>query len=458
VTDDDLRNGPRQMPRQRGLSQSAMGEAHQAPRSGEPERAIGEPAHPRWQNLMEEVVAHDNLARALKRVCRNQGSPGIDGMTVEELSGYVQRHEETLRAQLLAGTFTPKPVRRVGIPKSDGGERELGIPTVVDRLVQQAISQVLGPRFDAGFSPYSHGFRPGHSAHAAVLEAQRHIQSGYDWVVDVDLERFFDRVNHDVLMGRLAKRIDDPRILRIIRRFLEAGMMVNGVVMDREEGTPQGGPLSPLLANVLLDDLDKALEARGHRFVRYADDCNVYVRSERAGHRVMAMMRTELTRLRLRINEAKSAVDRPWNRRFLGYSFRGQQARRRVSPRALEKLKDRIRVLTNRNRGVSLARVVHDVAQYLRGWKAYFHLCEVPSPRMVIERWIRSRLRTYQLKLWWSAKRIYFGLVALGAPKAAAAATARLARRWWTATLSIGAQLGLPDPHFNQLGLPRIDW
>jgi RNA-directed DNA polymerase len=209
---------------------------------------------------------------------------------------------------------------------------------------------------------------------------------------------------------------------------------------------------------VLLDDLDKALEARGHRFVRYADDCNVYVRSERAGHRVMAMMRTELTRLRLRINEAKSAVDRPWNRRFLGYSFRGQQARRRVSPRALEKLKDRIRELTNRNRGVSLARVVHDVAQYLTGWKAYFHLCEVPSPRMVIERWIRSRLRTYQLKLWWNAKRIYFGLVALGAPKAAAAATARLAKRWWSARSRSVLSLGCPTPTFNQLGLPRIDW
>lgn len=457
MTDNNLREKTRQMPRHRGLAPRATGEAREAPRSDEPERTVGETAHPRWDGLMEEVVAQANLDRAMERVRKNGGSPGVDGMTVDELPGYLVRDVETLREQLLAATYEPRPVRRVTIPKPDGGERELGIPTVIDRLVQQAILQVLGPRFDASFSPHSHGFRPGHSAHDAVLEAQRYIREGYDWVVDVDLERFFDRVNHDVLMGRLAKRIADRRMLRIIRRFLEAGVMLNGVVMNREEGTPQGGPLSPLLANVLLDEIDRVLEARGHRFVRYADDCNVYVRSQRAGERVMATLHKELARLRLRINEAKSAVDRPWNRRFLGFSFRGRQARRRVSPKALDKLKDRIRELTNRNRGKSVAQVVTDVARYLKGWISYFGICEVASPRMVIERWIRARLRMYQLKRWMRGTTTYPRLVAMGVPKAAAAHAARNTTRWWYAAHSPGMELAMPDSYFNQR-LPRLNW
>ncbi len=369
MTNGELDGGERQTPRQRGLVREPEGEALDDPHSGEPQPGNSELEAQTWKELMEEVVAPDNIARAMKRVISNQGSPGIDGMTVHELTAHWRRNEGVLRTQLLAGTYKPAPVRRVKIPKPDGGERELGIPTVTDRLVQQAISQVLGPRYDAGFSTHSHGFRPGRSAHGAVMEAQSYIQEGYDWVVDVDLERFFDRVNHDVLIGRLAKKIEDRRMLKVLRGFLNSGVMLNGVVVvDQDEGTPQGGPLSPLLANVLLDEIDKVLEARGHRFVRYADDCNIYVRSERAGLRVMATMHKELSKLRLRINEAKSAVDRPWNRRFLGFTFRGREVRRRVSPRAIEKAKDRIRELTNRNRGASMATVVKELTTYLRGW------------------------------------------------------------------------------------------
>ena len=458
MTNDELGNGSRQKPRQRGLARGDAGEARETSRSGEPAPAAIGPAHPRWKELMEEVVAPSNIADAMKRVRQNRGSPGIDRMTVDELAGHWERNEETLRARLLAGTYEPSPVRRVTIAKPDGGERELGIPTVIDRLVQQAILQVLGPRFDAGFSVHSHGFRPGHSAHQAVLEAQRYIQEGYDWVVDVDLERFFDRVNHDVLMGKLAKRIEDKRMLRIIRGFLKSGLMVDGVVIDRDEGTPQGGPLSPLLANVILDEVDKELEARGHRFVRYADDCNVYVQSKRAGERVMESIRRQLERLRLRINEAKSAIDRPWNRRFLGFSFRVQQARRRASPRSLEKLKNRIRELTRPSRGVSFDRVLTEVSRYLKGWTNYFYLCQVRSPRIVINRWIQNRLRAYQLRLWRNARTTYWRLVAMHASKRAAAQTARIRQRWWYAAHSIGIQTAMSDDYFNRRALPRIDW
>lgn len=457
MTDDELDQGLRQKPRQRGTPRGAKGEAHGETRGGEPGSANDEPVHPPWNELMEEVVAPENIARAMKRVCTNQGSPGIDGMTVEELPAHWQRNEGILREQLLSGTFQPTAVRRVMIPKSDGGERELGIPTVMDRLVQQAISQVLGPRYDAGFSSHSHGFRPGRSAHGAVHEAQSYIQEGYDWVVDVDLERFFDRVNHDVLMGRLAKKIEDKRMLKILRGFLNSGVMTNGVVMDREEGTPQGGPLSPLLANVLLDEVDKVLEARGHRFVRYADDCNIYVRSQRAGERVMETMRKELTRLRLRINAAKSAVDRPWNRQFLGFTFRGRrEARRRVSPRSIEKAKDRIRELTNRNRGASVATVVKELTQYLRGWKQYFGICQVHAARRDLDAWIRARLRLLQVKQWIRGRTAYRRLVALGATLHAANYTAQHLRRWWYAAHSEGMNQVMPISYFDQLGLPRL--
>lgn len=458
MTDDRLGEGAHQKPRQRGATREAVGEADEGPRSGEPTPANVETAHPPWKELMEEVVAPANIAQAMKRVVANRGSPGIDGMTVNELAEHWRRNESVLREQLLSGSYAPRPVRRVTIPKPDGGERELGIPTVRDRLVQQAILQVLGPRFDATFSTHSHGFRPGRSAHGAVLEAQGYIQEGYDWVVDVDLERFFDRVNHDVLMGRLAKRIDDKRMLKILRSFLNAGMMLNGVVVDRDEGTPQGGPLSPLLANVLLDEIDKLLEARGHRFVRYADDCNVYVKSEKAGLRVMETMRKELARLRLRINEAKSAVGRPWNRRFLGFTFRGRghKARRRVSPRAVEKAKDRIRELTNRNRGASIATVTKELTTYLKGWLQYFGICQVPSPRRDLDKWIHARLRLLQVKQWKRGTTAYPRLVAMGAPARAAIHTAQHLRRWWYAAHSPGTSLAMPASYFDRSGLPRL--
>lgn len=458
MTGDELGKGKRLTPRQRGLARDIEGEALEQPRSGEPIPANDDTTHPSWKELMEEVVAPANIARAMKRVTANNGSPGIDGMTVDELPEHWRRHEAILREQLLAGSYKSTPVRRVTIPKSNGGERELGIPTVTDRLVQQAILQVLGPRYDATFSPHSHGFRPNHSAHNAVMEAQRYIHDGNDWVVDVDLERFFDRVNHDVLMGRLAKKIEDKRMLKILRSFLNAGVMLNGVVIDRDEGTPQGGPLSPLLANVLLDEIDKLLEARGHHFVRYADDCNVYVRSQRAGERVMSTMRKELAKLRLRINEAKSAVDRPWNRQFLGFTFRdrGRKSRRRVSPRAIEKAKDRIRELTNRNRGASMTTVVRELATYLKGWLQYFGICQVPTPRKNLDHWILARLRLLQVKQWKRGTTAYRRLVAMGVLGGAAFHTAQRIRRWWHVAHSPGITFAMPRAYFTQLGLPQL--
>ena len=458
MTGDELGNGTRPEPPRGGAAQKQGSEAPHELRRGEPEPANGETAHPAWKELMEEVVAPDNIARAIKRVLSNKGSPGIDGMTVDELPAHWRRNETLLREQLLAGTYKATPVRRVTIPKSGGGERELGIPTVTDRLVQQAILQVLGPRYDAGFSPHSHGFRPHHSAHDAVKEAQSYIQEGYDWVVDVDLERFFDRVNHDVLMGRLARKIEDKRMLKILRGFLNAGVMLNGVVIDNAEGTPQGGPLSPLLANVLLDEIDKLLEARGHRFVRYADDCNVYVQSQRAGERVMATMQKELAKLRLRINVAKSAVDRPWNRRFLGFTFRTQnrETRRRVSERSVEKAKDRIRELTSRNRGASIARVVKELATYLKGWLQYFGICQVQRPRRALDKWILARLRLLQVKQWKRGTTACPRLVALGVQGPAAIHTAQHLRRWWYAAHSPGAQFAMPREYFARMGLPQL--
>lgn len=456
MTDDELGSGVRQKSRKREPSRMALGEARGEARGGEL-TPVNETVHATWKELMEEVVMPANIARAMKRVIANQGSPGIDGMTVDELPDHWQRHQALLQEQLLAGTYKATPVRRVTIPKPDGGERELGIPTVTDRLVQQAILQVLGHRYDAGFSSHSHGFRPNHSAHDAVLEAQSYIQEGYDWVVDVDLERFFDRVNHDVLMGRLAKKIEDKRMLKILRGFLNAGVMLDGVVIDQEEGTPQGGPLSPLLANVLLDEIDKLLEARGHRFVRYADDCNVYVQSERAGQRVMESMRREFAKLRLRINEAKSAVDRPWNRRFLGFTFtRERQPRRRVSERAIEKAKDRIRELTNRNRGASIPMVVRELTQYLRGWKQYFGICQVLRPRHRLEGWIRGRLRLLQVKQWKRGTTAYLRLVAAGIQAGLAKLTAQHLRRWWHTAHSAGLNQAMPAAYFDRLGLPRL--
>ena len=408
--------------------------------------------------LMERVVERGNAKLALKRVRQNRGSPGVDGMTVDELPAYLVKHWEELRAHLLAGTYRPKPVKRQAIPKSDGGVRELGIPTVLDRFVQQLVLQVLQPIFDPSFSEHSHGFRPGRRAHDAVCEAQRFIQDGRRWVVDVDLEKFFDRVNHDVLMGRLAKRIADRRLLGLIRRFLEAGIMANGVSTERHEGTPQGGPLSPLLANVLLDEVDKELEKRGHAFVRYADDCNVYVRSQRAGERVMGALRGLYANLRLRINESKSAVARPWVRKFLGYSFwvaKGREIKRRVAPKALEAMKERVRQITDRNGGASLTSVVSDLKTYLPGWKNYYQLADTPKVFHELDKWIRHRLRQVQLKQWKRGTTIFRELRARGMSAADARRIAANTRHWWRNSCLL-LNVALPASLFDTMGVPRL--
>ena len=370
-------------------------------------------------HLMEEVVAHENMTRALRRVQANKGSPGVDGMTVGQLSGHLRAHWPALREKMLAGTYEPAPVLRRTIPKADGGTRELGVPTVLDRLIQQAILQVFEPIFDPTFSASSYGFRPNRSAHEAVRQAKRYIEEGYGWVVDVDLDKFFDRVHHDILMSRVARRVGDKRLLHLIGAYLRAGVMVEGVVHGREEGTPQGGPLSPLLANVLLDEFDRELEARGHHFCRYADDCNIYVRSQRAGERVMASVRAFLEkRLRLKVNEAKSAVARPSERKFLGFSVTDRTPRKiRIAPRALERARERIRMLTRRARGVALERVVEDLNVFLRGWVGYFRLAQTPSVIEALEEWTNRRLRSY----WWSLRRRGRArlrhLMALGVPE-----------------------------------------
>jgi RNA-directed DNA polymerase len=409
-------------------------------------------------DLMEKVCERQNLRAALKRVRDNAGKPGIDGMTVKELPAYLRVHWPRLREELLAGRYQPQPVRRVAIPKPGGGERELGIPTVLDRFIQQALLQVLQPLFDPTFSDASYGFRPGRRAHDAVRRAQAYVQEGRSFVVDIDLEKFFDRVNHDILMGRLAKRMTDRRVLRLIRRYLNAGVLANGVVMERHEGTPQGGPLSPLLANVLLDEVDKELERRGHAFVRYADDLNVYVRSQQAGERVMASLRKLFGKLKLRINETKSKVTRATASKFLGFSFwvaAGRVVRRRVAPQAIERLKDRVRAMTRRNAGRSLAQICEQLGKYLAGWKAYFRLAETPRSLADIDGWVRHRLRAVQLKHWKRGRTIYRELVARGMPARAASQVAANGRRWWHNS-AMAIHIALPNRLFDKLGVPRL--
>jgi RNA-directed DNA polymerase len=455
-----LEDAMRQKSRQLELPFGSQGEARRSTGSGEACSAMHRDERSGYNDakLMERVVENANVVAALKRVEQNRGSPGIDGMSVETLRAYLRATWRELREQLLSGTYKPQPVKRQTIPKSDGGVRELGIPTALDRFIQQAVLQVLQPRIDPTFSPHSHGFRPGRSAHGAVREAQKYIQEGYAWVVDVDLEKFFDRVHHDVLMSRLAKRIADKRVLRLIRHYLEAGILVEGVVMARDRGTPQGGPLSPLLANVLLDEVDKELEKRGLRFVRYADDCNVYVRSRRAGDRGMQTLQRLYGRLQLRINEAKSTVARPWDRSFLGYSFWVSPEgaiRRSIAKKSLSAMKTRVRVTTRRRRGRSMRTVIEELRAYLPGWRNYFQLAETPEVLRALDGWIRRRLRGLQLKHWKNRDTIYRELRRRGLSETAASKVAGNARRWWK-TSAKQINIAMPVAYFDSLGLPRL--
>ena len=354
------------------------------------------------EQLMEEVCERENCKQAWRRVRANKGSPGVDGMTVHKLAGHLKQHWPAIREQLLTGTYKPQPVKRVEIPKPDGGVRKLGIPAVLDRFIQQAVMQVLQRRWDRTFSEHSYGFRPKRSAHQPVAAAQQYITEGYRWVVDLDLEKFFDRVNHDKLMAKIAERVNDKRMLKLIRAFLQAGVMENGLVSSVDEGTPQGGPLSPLLSNIVLDDLDQELE-RGHlRYARYADDSNIYVRSRRAGERVMASLTEFITsKLKLKVNQAKSAVARPWQRKFLGFSFTlHREPQRRIAPKAILRFKERIRELTRRTRGVSVEKVAEELGRYLRGWQGYFGFCQTPYVLRNLDYWTRRRLRSFLWKQW----------------------------------------------------------
>lgn len=455
----NLEDATRQESGQPELTPENRGEAPKVPRSGEASTAGQGSGRSGTDHLIEQVVERGNLLAALKRVRQNQGSPGVDAMTVEELPAYLRAHWTGIREQLLAGEYKPRPVKRQEIPKPGGGVRTLGIPTVLDRFIQQAILQVLQPIFDPSFSRHSYGFRPGRSAHDAIEAARRYIQEGRTWVVDIDLEAFFDRVNHDVLMGRLAKRIGDKRLLKLIRRYLEAGMMANGVVMERREGTPQGGPFSPLLANVLLDEIDRELEKRGHAFVRYADDCNIYVRSEKAGNRTMEGMKALLGKLRLKVNESKSAVAKVWDRKFLGYGFwsgPGGVVKRRVAPKALERMKDKVREITGRNNGRSMATVVADLGAYLRGWKEYFRRADTPKKFHELDGWIRRRLILVQVKHWKRGSTAYRKLRARGFADAEARRAAALVRRWWIVTRHHTINAAFPAAYFRAQGVPSL--
>ena len=410
------------------------------------------------EQLMEAVCGRQNCRQALARVKRNKGSAGIDGMTVEQLPAYLKQHWPTIREQLLSGTYKPQPVKRVEIPKPDGGMRKLGIPTVLDRFIQQAVMQVLQGRWDRTFSDHSYGFRPGRSAHQAVAKAQQYIAAGYGWVVDLDLEKFFDRVNHDKLMAQLARRIRDKRMLKLIRAFLRAGVLEGGLVSPIDEGTPQGGPLSPLLSNIVLNELDRELEQRGHRFVRYADDCNIYVRSQRAGERVMKSVSQFITRkLKLKVNEAKSAVARPSKRKFLGFSFIWRrELRRRLAPKAVARFKQRVRELTRRTRGVKVETMVAQLSRYLRGWRGYFGFCQTPWVLRSLESWLRRRLRAVVWKQWKRGKVRFAELRKRGVSKDLAAQTVGSAHGPWRLSNSPALNVALPNAYFASLGLTPL--
>jgi RNA-directed DNA polymerase len=440
----------------------AAGEAQRA--AGERVEAVASPHTDQSQahlpTVMQEVLEPENLGSALRRVQANKGSPGIDGMTVEALPEFLRQHWPRIRQQLMNGTYKPQPVRRVEIPKPDGGTRKLGVPTALDRFIQQAAAQVLSRRWDPTFSDSSYGFRPGRSAHQAVEMAQRHIAGGCAWVMDIDLEKFFDKVNHDKLMGRIMKRETDKALFKLIRAFLNAGVMENGLVGPTDEGVPQGGPLSPLLSNLVLDELDKELEKRGHRFVRYADDCNIYVQSERAGQRVMeGVSRFIADKLKLKVNASKSAVDRPSRRKFLGFSFTGGKSpKRRIAPKAIDRFKERIRELTRQARGQSLRQMVVPLGQYLRGWRAYFGINQTPSVVKALDEWIRRRLRCVVLRHWKTGRRRFAELRKRGVGKDLAAQTAGSCHGPWRLARSPALSIALPNRFWDWLGVERVAW
>ena len=446
---------------QPALWDEAKGEALRDSRQGtEPPAASREtesPAETRF--LMEVVAGRENMEKALKRVMANKGSPGADGMRVSELPGHLEANWDEIKEQLLSGTYHPSPVRRVEIPKPNGGKRPLGIPTATDRLIQQAIAQVLTPIFDTGFSDASYGFRPGRSAHQATARAQGYIEEGYAWVVDMDIEKFFDNVNNDALMARVARKVADKRALKIIRAFLNSGVMESGLTSPTDIGTPQGGPLSPLLSNVYLDDLDRELEKRGHRFVRYADDCNIYVRSELAVLRVMESLTRFLEKkLKLKVSAAKSAVTRPFRTSFLGFSFTsGKNPKRRIAPKAIERLKKRVRELTRRTRGISLEQMLADLSRYLRGWRGYFGFCQTPSVLHDLDSWIRRRLRSFIWKQLKRGRRRYAELKARKVGTNLAAQTAGSTHGPWRVSRSPGLSYAYPNAYFSALGLVSLE-
>jgi RNA-directed DNA polymerase len=457
LTDDKQQNIQTEL----DFSSALTGEAREAGReeTESPEVTSGPESPARTDRLTEEVCERENLKEALRQVKGNKGSAGIDGMTVGQLSDYLKQHWPAIREQLLNGTYEPQPVRRVEIPKPDGGGvRKLGIPCVLDRFIQQAVMQVLQRRWDRTFSQHSYGFRPGRSAHQAVAQAQQYIAEGYGWCVDFDLEKFFDRVNHDKLMGQVAKRVEDKRLLKLIRAFLNAGVMENGLVSPSVEGTPQGGPLSPLLSNLVLDELDRELERRGHHFVRYADDCNIYVRSERAGQRVMESITRFITqKLKLKVNEAKSAMARPQERKFLGFSFTaGPEVKRVIASKALDRFKQRIREITRRAKSVRMETTIEELAPYMRGWRSYFGFCETPGVLIYLTRWVRLRLRAALWRQWKTPRRRRAALLELGVRPRLASNTAGSGRGPWYLAKAKALSVGLSNAYFKSLGLPTL--
>jgi len=422
--------------------------------SADPARAKAKVYEER-EGLLEKVLERENMIQALRRVEKNRGAGGVDGMTVEEMRPYLVEHWREIRGRLLTGTYEPEPVRRVEIPKPSGGKRGLGIPTVIDRLIQQALLQALTPIFDPSFSENSYGFRPGRRGHDAIRRARQNIEEGYRWVVDIDLAKYFDRVNHDRLMARVAHKVKDKRVLRLIRRYLESGVMVDGLVVARREGTPQGGPLSPLLSNIYLDELDKELEKRGHRFCRYADDCNIYVQSRRAGERVMASVRRFLTdRMKLQVNEAKSAVDRPWKRKFLGFSFLpGKRIRIRIAPESIKRFKAKVRELTRRNRSQEQGERIERINRYVGGWMGYYALAETPSVMGKLGQWLRRRLRACVWKQWKRVRTRYRKLRGLGLPENVVGYMANTRKGPWRIAGSPPLHQGLDNAYWRAQGL-----